>query len=526
LRCLNVHMDSDDKIGIAGGGVEGLALAEYLAGKGYGDVTVFDEREDFGKTEAGASAGSVPDGVKVVAGAGAFGKMADCVVIFRSPGIRPDKLEKALGIAVGTGMQTYAGEGTGDAGKSARADNSRAPKITSTTQYFLENCPCRVIGVTGTKGKGTTSTLIYLMLKEAGFDAYLGGNIGESPLTFLDKLTADSVVVLELSSFQLQDLTISPSVAVVLRTTSEHLDYHKDTTEYRAAKLPIVRFQKATDAVILNKDYEYWKEYAEAGPAKKFFVSLAAEGEEISSKSEASAFGVDGAQGGSDDGAAAFSGDGAHLSGPMIVNCAGVKCEMIGRSDKVALKGRFNLENILPAVAAARIFEVPIPAIQKVIYSFAGLPHRLEFVREVNGVKYYNDSFSTTPETSIAAVYAFNAPVLLIAGGSEKNSDYSEWGIELQKNHNLKMIFLMGVTAPRMERALKEGAQKLKGMDIMGEFPLKIRHSATLEDAVLMAAKLALPGDNIVMSPAAASFDQFKNYKYRGEAFREIVGKL
>jgi UDP-N-acetylmuramoylalanine--D-glutamate ligase len=453
-------MNLTGKIGILGGGVEGIALAEYLLEKGYKDVTIFDEKD--------SPEFKVPGGTKLVSGTDAFQKISGCDVVFRSPGVHPKKLENA------------------------------GPKITSTTQYFIENCPCRVIGVTGTKGKGTTSTLIYLMLKEGGRDVWLGGNIGQSPLTFLDKLKSDSVVVLELSSFQLQDLTISPHVAVILRTTSEHLDYHKDEKEYRSAKAPIVKYQKADDIVVLNKDYDYWREYAEATPAKKFFVSLAGD----------------------------IEGDGAHLGGSMIVNCAGPRCEMIGNSSKVALLGKHNLENILPAAVVARYLEVPIPAIQKVIYSFSGLPNRLELVRVVNGVKYYNDSFSTTPETSIAAVYAVDTPVILIAGGSEKNSDYKEWAFELQKNHNLKMVMLMGVTAARMERDLKAAVEKLKGMDVMGEFPVKIRKCADLEEAVTMAAKLAQNDDNVIMSPAAASFDQFKNYKERGEAFRKIVGKL
>jgi UDP-N-acetylmuramoylalanine--D-glutamate ligase len=496
-----VFMNYLDKIGILGGGVEGIALAEYLIKHGYRDITIFDENPEFGKNSwdrnalADHSGGSKSStgkwllgtsaGVKVVSGADAFEKIHGCKVIFRSPGIHPKKVKRAP-------------KNLGEDGALTEKPVKQDLLVTSTTQFFLENCPCRVIGVTGTKGKGTTATLIHKMLKEAGFDAYLGGNIGESPLTFLEKLKVNSVVVLELSSFQLQDLTISPHAAVVLRTTSEHLDYHKDTTEYREAKAPIVRFQKSDDIAVFNKDYDYWKQYADMTPAKKFFVSMK---DEIDS-------------------------DGAYISGTAILNRAGGKCELIGDSEKVALPGRFNLENVLPAVVVARYFGVPIAAIQKVIYSFAGLPHRLEFVKKVNGVKYYNDSFSTTPETSIAAVYAFNAPVLLIAGGSEKNSDYSEWALQLQKNHNLKMVFLMGHTADRMERALKAAAEKLKGFDIMGEFPVKIWRCATLEDAVLLAAKLALPGENIIMSPAAASFDQFKNYKYRGEAFKKIVGEL
>jgi UDP-N-acetylmuramoylalanine--D-glutamate ligase len=455
-------MNTTEKIGIFGGGVEGVALAEYLLKKGCRDITLFDEKD--------ALEMKLPEGVKTVLGVGAFEKVENIDLIFRSPGVHPDKCKTA---------------------------REKGVKITSTTQYFFENCPCPIIGVTGTKGKGTTSTLIHLMLKEDGRDAYLGGNIGESPLTFLDKLKPDSVVVLELSSFQLQDLTISPHVAVVLMTTSEHLDYHKDTAEYRAAKSPIVKFQKADDVAVLNKDYEYWKYYADQTPAKKLLVS-----------------------------AGDIEGDGGHIAGPMIIVCIRGKCEMIGNTTKVALLGKHNLENILPSVVVARYLEVPIPIIQKVIFSFAGLPHRLEFVRALNGVRYYNDSFSTTPETSVAAVYAFNGPVILIAGGSEKNSDYSQWAVELQKNPNLKMVILIGVTADRMEKELRLASEKLAMPGTLGEFPIKIRRCGSLLEAVQLAEKNSMPGDHIVMSPAAASFDMFKNYKDRGEKFMAIANGL
>lgn len=472
-------MDTKDKIGIFGGGVEGIAVAKYLKGKGYSDLTIFDEQE---KVE-------VPEGVKTVLGAGAFEKAEGYKTIFRSPGIQPKKCATA---------------------------RAKGAAITSPTQYFFENCPAKIIGVTGTKGKGTTSTLIYLILQEAGRDIYLGGNIGESPLNFLDKLKADSLVVLELSSFQLQDLTKSPQVAVVLRTTSEHLDYHKDVQEYREAKVPIVKYQTKDDAVIVNQDYDYADYYLNMTPARKFYVSF---GE--------------------------LKGDGAHLGGPMIVNCNGSKCEMVMNSGKVALMGRHNLENVLPAVVAGRLLEAPIPAIQKVLMTFAGLPHRLEFVKEVNGVKYYNDSFSTTPETSIAAVYAFKGPVILIAGGSEKKSDFAEWATELQKCANLKNVILMGVTADRMEKALNDVAEKLKsggpagtivggeaasqarvGEPVGGQFPVKIYRAGSLQEALQEAQKGAAAGDNVVLSPACASFDMFKNYKERGEVFRKLVNEL
>ncbi len=471
-------METTDLIGIFGGGVEGIAVAEYLLKKGYKNLTLFDEKAEPQSDAIGKSkmyddaAGNlvVPLGVKTVFGPDAFKRTDGMMVIFRSPGIKSEKCETA---------------------------RAKGAKITSTTQYFFENCPCKIIGVTGTKGKGTTSTLIYLMLKEAGRDAYLGGNIGNSPLTFLDDLKPDSLVVLELSSFQLQDVTKSPHVAVILRITSEHMDYHKDVNEYRQAKASIVKYQTSDDAVIVNQDYDYADYYLGLTPAKKFYVSF---GE--------------------------LKGDGAHLGGPMIVNCFGVKCEMIGNTAKIALLGKHNLENVLPAVVVARYFDLPIPAIQKVLFSFAGLPYRLEFVREVNSVKYYNDSFSTTPETSIAAVYAFKGPVTLIAGGSEKNSEFGEWAVELQKCANLKNIILIGITADRMEKELQKAAEMVKKIGTVTEFPLKIWRAGNLQEALLLAVKNAQPGDNVVLSPACASFDMFKNYKERGEKFKTMVGEL
>jgi UDP-N-acetylmuramoylalanine--D-glutamate ligase len=462
-------MNTSDKIGIFGGGIEGVAVAEYLLKKGCIDVTLFDEKD---VTDA-----QIPAGIKTIFGAGAFEKTDNINLIFRSPGVKLQKCESA---------------------------RKKGIKITSTTQYFFENCPCEIIGVTGTKGKGTTSTLIYLIMKEAGKDAYIGGNIGESPLNFLDKLKADSIVIMELSSFQLQDLTISPHIAIVLMTTSEHLNYHKDTAEYRAAKSPIVKYQKPEDLTILNRDYDYWKSFAEQTPARKIFVSM-------------------------ND----FEGDGAHIDNDIINTCSRGRCTPIAPVNKVALIGKHNLENIMPVALVARYLKVPIPIIQKVIFSFTGLPHRLEFVREVNGVKYYEDSFSTTPETSVAAVYAFTKPVILIAGGSEKNSDYSEWATKLQQNPNLKNIILMGITADRMEKELRAAAEKLgkdhpniQKANPLSQFPQKIYRVANLESALKKATELAAPEDNIVMSPAAASFDMFKNYKARGDKFKELVNAL
>ncbi len=464
-------MEKNSKIGVLGAGVEGMALLEYLVKKGFTDITLFDEKP---------LVEGLPEGVKTVLGPNSFGEIFDCEVLFRSPGIHTSRLEEA---------------------------RLKGIEITSTTRYFFENCPCPIIGVTGTKGKGTTSTLIYMILKAAGLDVYLGGNIGESPLTFLDKLNADSRVILELSSFQLQDLTLSPHVAVVLRVTSDHMDYHKDREEYMDAKMSIVRYQKDSDICIVNGDYEYALSVLELTAAAKYAVSRS---------------------GKVANGAFVLPND------AKIVFCHEGECEDIGDAGKVGLPGDHNLENILPAVTVGRILDIPIPIIQKVIYSFNGLPNRLEFVREVAGVKYYNDSFSTTPETSVSATYAFKEPVILIAGGSEKYSDYTQWAEDLQKNPRLKAVFLTGITAQRMIHSLNTAAKKLQESGFMsesaagriGEFPLKVYEFASIKEAIPSAAKIASPGDNIVMSPAAASFDQFKNYKERGQKFKEWVNAL
>lgn len=462
-------MEKNTKIGVLGAGIEGMEMVRYLAAHGFSDVTLYDQNA--------AVNVELPSGVKTGYGPDYLNQAETCAVVFRSPGIDLKKLGGLL---------------------------SKGVQLTSATRYFLEHAPCKTIGVTGTKGKGTTSTLIYLMLKEAGKDVYIGGNIGESPLKFLDKLTPESVVVLELSSFQLQDADRSPNVAVLLGVTSDHLDYHNDQDEYWEAKSAIVKFQKPEDLSVMNIDYESTAYYEKLIRGQKILVStLKAEG------------------------------DGVHLSGPMIVNCtppkegqAGGTCEMICNSGKVALIGKHHLENVLPAVAVARYFGVAIPQIQKVLTTFKGLPHRLEEVATVHDVKYYDDSISTTPETSIAAVRAFAQPVILIAGGSDKGADYTDWGLALQQANNLQCVILIGMMADKMEHALTSAQTTLTGRGMGRHYPLEIVRCKTFEDAMKSAHDKAAPGDVVVLSPAAASFDMFKNYKDRGDHFKALANAM
>ena len=429
-----------NSIAILGYGIEGKALHEYFLKHGYSNIDIFDEN-------------AIKLSFKHV-----ISELDKYDFVYRSPGIHKDHPELV------------------------KARNS-GTVVSSSTQLFFDNCPCKIIGITGTKGKGTTSSLIYEILKESGRDTYLGGNIGQSPLEFLDKLTKNSIAVLELSSFQLHDITKSPHIAIVLNTTSDHLDYHKDREEYLSAKEGIVRYQNQKDLLIVNDDYPYKERYIALSKGKILRVSRNKIVE-----------------------------NGACIKDEKIALVSNEKTHFICKINEVGLIGPHNLENIMPACVASYNLGIPLETIRKVVKSFSGLPHRLEFIKEVKGVKYYNDSFSTTPETCIAAIQSFSTPVILIAGGSEKNSDYTKLGNAIDEAKNLKSIILMGDTAARIKKSI----QKFASIKIVGSY----------QEAFNLAHKEAIKGDTVLLSPASASFDMFKNYKERGNTFRKWVESL
>jgi len=298
------------------------------------------------------------------------------------------------------------------------------------------------------------------MLVKAGKDAYLGGNIGNPPISFLDKLTPESLVVLELSSFQLEDLQKSPHIGVALNVNSDHLDVHPTVEEYHQAKHSIAAYQTPQDHLIYNADY----------PGSSAFKTIG-EGEKHPYSTKET---------------------------PKIVS-----------STKIALRGPHNMENVLPAVQVAELLDLPQNIIQEALSEFTGLPHRLELVSERNGIQYFDDSFSTNPETSIAGIRSFTEPLWLIAGGSEKHSDFTEWGKACGQAKNLKSVLLIGQMAKKMEAALDGKAKFVHTEDLTGTFAYLKEH--------------AKPGDVVLLSPAAASFDQFQNYKARGDAFKKMA---
>lgn len=447
---MNLPFKKNTSIAIAGFGIEGKGVFDYLKKHNYSNINIFDEK----KQEEGII--NVFD----------FDS-CECEVIFRSPGIHKD--HPAL-----------------------RKARNQGKFITSATKLFFDICPCKIIGVTGTKGKGTTSTLIYKILQDAGEDVYIGGNIGQCPLTFIDSLNENSIVVLELSSFQLHDLNKSPHIAVVLNTTSEHLDYHKNQKEYLDAKTSIVKYQTKNDMVVVNADYEYHKHFLSLTNAKEVLISR-----------------TDHLK------------NGVCINGEKIIISKNRIDTPVCKIDEIGLTGKHNLENIMPSTAVAHFLSIPISNIRKIIKTFKGLPHRLELIKQVNKIQFYNDSFSTTPETCIAAIQSFKKPLVLIAGGSEKYSDYSKLGEAIIRQPNLKSVVLMGETADRIEKSIIEASKKLKSVILQ-----KIIRAKTYEKAFKKAFNEAQKGSVVLLSPASASFDMFKNYKHRGNTYRKWVESL
>lgn len=457
------------KVAVLGVGVEGFSSAKYLASKG-ATVTVLDQ-----KSEKDVDQDTLQEleklQIRTVFGSNYLDELKQYDVIIRSPGIA----RNAQGLLALDNQQTT---------------------LTSQTQLFFDACPCPIIGVTGTKGKGTTSSLIYEMLKTQGMDVYLGGNIGVPPFEFLDKLTEKSWVVLELSSFQLEDTTKSPHIGVMLMVTSEHLgadtvgtqNYHKSLEEYVEAKRNLLRFQTFADFAILNRDYPATNESDIVTNGKVYHVSRERDVHD----------------------------QGCFVKDDAVWLRIEEKDTKIIDTKDIFLPGKHNLENVCAAVMAAILAGVTKDHIAKVLKSFRGLEHRIELVREVNEVSYYDDSFSTIPETAIAAIQSFSVPEILILGGSSKNSDFTELGKVIRESFNIKAIIGIGAEWERIKEAIGQLAPTV----------LVIEGATSMAQVVQAAAKIAKPGDVVLLSPACASFGMFKNYKDRGEQFKEEVTKL
>ena len=354
--------------------------------------------------------------------------------------------------------------------------------VTSEVELFFDFCPCEIVAVTGSDGKTTTTTLVSEILKHAGYTVHLGGNIGTPLLPRVDTMTENDLAVVELSSFQLMGMKHSPHIAAITNLTPNHLDYHKDFDEYVQAKTAIYRNQGENDKLILNLDDEVTRSLKASG---NLFCT---------SKTQELANGV-------------------FLKNDVIyIADGGVRRELMPASD-IRIPGAHNVYNMMMAAAVVQGYASD-DDIRAVATTFGGVEHRIEFVREKDGVKYYNDSIASSPTRTIAGLNSFQQKVILIAGGYDKHIPYDVLGKPICDH--VKLLLLTGATAPKIRECVE---------NIEGEHP-PIIEVENLETAVQEAAARAESGDVVIMSPASASFDRFKNFMERGKLFKSLVEEL
>ncbi len=421
------------KIAILGFGREGRVLLNFFKKEGFSSsqITVCDQNPIELKD------------VSVRSGDDYLKHLDGFDVVFKSPGIptmSPD-IQRAL---------------------------KRGVVMSSSTNLFFDLCKGTIVGVTGTKGKGTTSTMLCTILKTAKRRAFLLGNIGKPALQYVSKIKKGDVVVMELSSFQLQNLRKSPHIAIVLDVTQDHLDHHKNIKEYRDAKLNIVKYQKRGDIAIFDRDSAVVRSFTKYIKGKVFYF--------------------------------------------------GTKEKTFVTSSDLNVPGVHNIKNASAAALAAQQLGVSREIILKGLKKFKGNEHRLEFVAEKNGVRFYNDSAATNPDSTIAALRSFHEPKVLIVGGRNKGFSYAKLAKEIVKS-DMRSVILIGETKNLLLTELKNNLWELNTHKLLERIFLV----ETLSDAVRSAYKIVQSGDVVLYSPAAASFDMFRNYEERGRMFKKLV---
>ena len=448
-------------VSVIGLGVSNMPLIRLLHRLG-ADIVARDKKtaEQLG----GAYAELTALGVRTALGEGYLSDVKE-QIIFRSPGLRYDIPELAAAAANGS-------------------------VISSEMELFFSLCPCKIIGITGSDGKTTTTTVTSLILKkQAELDGsdrkiWLGGNIGVPLIGCVEQIKPDDICVVELSSFQLHTMKESPSVAAVTNVTPNHLNWHTDMDEYIDAKANIFRHQSPDCRVVLNYENETTRKYADEAPGRVCFFSSKRTPPESD---------------------AVYERDGA-----IYLRRGGVSEKIINTAD-IIIPGRHNVENYMTAIGLTAGLVTP-RAVYEVASTFTGVEHRLEFVRELDGVKYYNGSIDSSPTRTIAALSCFSSPVVVILGGYDKNLDYAPLCEPLFEH--ARAAVLTGQNGEKIYRALCDHGIP-EGFEIIKE--------PDFEKAVYAARRAAKPGDILILSPAAASFDRFKNFDERGKVFKTIV---
>lgn len=456
----------DKKVAVLGIGVSNTPLIRFLAQIGV-RITAFDKSEAKDLQETFDSLKDLQ--VEYCVGVDYLKRLKGFDVIFRSPGIRYDIPELV-------------------------AESQRGAEITSEMEVFFDLCSARIFGVTGSDGKTTTTTLIYNILKEEGYNCWLGGNIGIPLLSRIEEIKETDMVILELSSFQLHTMKKSPEVSVITNLSPNHLDVHKSMEEYVDAKKNIFRCQNENKGfnkikTVLNFDNELTRSLAEEVKNDVVFFSRVNELKE-----------------------------GFVLKGNELMNIKDGRENSIVSAADIVIPGNHNIENYLAASAA--VFDYVKPeSIRKVATTFRGVEHRIELVRELKGIRFYNSSIDSSPSRTIAALNTFDKKVILIAGGKDKGIHYDEIGEPIADK--VKVLVLIGATADKIQESLENAVKSTgKGKDIV------VLKAGTYEEAVNAAYSNAEPGDIIILSPASTSFDMFKNFEERGKLFKQIVNSL
>ena len=449
------------KVAVIGLGVSNIPLIEYLHQK-YADVTVFDDREEE-KLDQIVMNKVKEYGFKFYLGKENLENLKGFDLIFRSPSCLPTKPELV-------------------------AEKARGAIVTTEIEQLMKMAQCKIIGITGSDGKTTTTTLTYEILKNSGYTVHLGGNIGIPLFTKINEIKPEDIIVLELSSFQLMGMEVSPEIAAITNITPNHLNIHKDYQEYIDAKKNIFKNQNKDGILVLNADNELTRSCKDETNGKVIMFS--------STQKLENGFIVD---------------DG------IIKECEdGIRRHIIDTKD-LKLKGIHNFQNVCTALALTKGL-VDVDKAVETIKEFSGVHHRLELVRTIDGVEWYNDSASTSPTRGISALNAFcDKEIVLIAGGADKNLDYTPIGKPIVEK--VKCLILIGQTATKIYDAVK------KELEIQNK-KLDIHMCETFKQSLELAKRVAKPGQVVLFSPASTSFDMFKDMYDRGDKFKEEVMKF
>ena len=444
----------DKKIAIIGAGVSNLPLIEYMA-KLSDNVVLFDMKE----LSEDANDLVKKYNINTSLGDNYLEKLVGFDYIFRSPSCLPTNsyIEKEV---------------------------DRGAIVTTEVEEVIKLSPCKVIGITGSDGKTTTTTIISEVLKSLGYTVHTGGNIGTPIFTNMDKVKEEDIIVLELSSFQLMGMRVSPNISVITNISKNHLDIHKDYQEYIDAKKNIFLHQNEEDIVVLNYDDELVKSFdKEAKGEVRYF----------SSKDKLN--------------------DNYYLDGEYIK----YNDKVIINTKDLTIRGVHNYINICTVLNAIKDYITDMDKVLDIIKKFPGVHHRIEFIREIDGVKWYNDSASSTPSRTIAGINAFDEKIILLAGGYDKNIPYDSLAKPILDK--VRVLILFGNTKDKIyDAVMKESKIENKEVEIYIE--------RTLEEVISRAKEVANEGEVVLFSPASASFDMFKNAYQRGDIFRELVNKL